>query len=1070
MRIALSQHRALATGYLRIFARATFGCRFGFTPTRVCALAVRAWILVLVFLMGCSAGWGADNGGPSFALERYTLKDGFSSNHVRRLLLDSRGFLWVGTADGLTRFDGHHARVYSYRPSDQFPLPGNFIMALAEDGQGNILVGTTNGLDRLQVSLGKFEKILVSEAADQQAAPTVNALHVDAEGTIWAGVAGQGLVQVDAAGKMRNRYAHDADDPHSLAQNHILCIKPSPDGRLLLGLGGRGLSIFDRQTGKFENHRFGSTSDDTTFRANVIRDILVDAQGHLWLASYRGLHRFEPQMRTREYFTAESTAGGLTENSLHRLIACPGGGFLLATYGGGLVHLNPVQRAFTKLRNALREPLRADAFFDLCVWNNLVWAASSTLGLLKLTFAPAYVKPISASSLGLPEEVAEITAFASGQEGHLWVAREGLGLFRYSLRQGNFAPKEASDDHFGKALAKVHITHLRFDLRGTLWMATRRQGLFSLDTASGAVRHFDFGTSDQHLPHMAVNALAVDQVGDVWIGTAYGLSRWETAAQRMHTYFVRKTETFVPQSSIISAVHADEAGQVFILTEKELLVYRNGAFEAVNPPDAKGHVWEALSMAAGGAHTHWVGTRTGLLRMVLRPGGRPQFTTFWHVPNLARLVVNGVAMGEHGFLWLSTQLGLFSFEPETETLRYHPVGLPGESPGISRISPYLAGIGHLFHSAHGWMAFDPEGALSSEHLLPALIDEVQIQTPHGGDRPWAQEPEAPTLRLPYGQHVLAFQFVASNHVTPGEITFQYRLPGLSPTWTDLGQQPRLALVGLSPGRYELQMRAFSLGSTPSGVSHFPFQIEAPIWQRWWFILLAILAFMATLWVVYKYDLQRKLELERLRSGIARDLHDEVGTTLTKISLFAELGLAYKDTPQGYGYVHKISELGRSAVEALGTIVWATDTRNDTMGNLFNRIQEQALDLLAAREIVLAFDQDNIPDQLSVAAHVRQHLYLICKEAIHNVAKHSGGNRLSVHFRKAGKVLSLTIADNGEVLPEMLINHQGNGLANIRARVAALGGKVHFGTAEGFCIAITDINLSHAKANIDPGRR
>lgn len=1032
---------------------------------------VLAWWLVLGFWEGTPPVWGVEKSAWKVNLDRYSLKEGFSSNRVRRLFLDSRGFLWVGTQDGLNRFDGRQVRLYKHSPSDRFSLSGNLITALAEDHQGNILVGTGNGLDRLQVQTGRFEKVLVSEAGEPEAALTVNDLYVEKGGTIWAAVAGQGLVQMDAAGKLLNRYAHDPDNPHSLAQNHILCIKPAHDGRLLLGLGGGGLSIYDRKTGEFHNYRFGSATDDPSFRANVVRDILEDAHGHLWLASYGGLHRFDPQTRTWEHFTVASTAGSLTENSLHKIIASPGGGYLLATYGGGLVHLDPEQKAFTRLHDASLDQLGAHAFFDLHSWNNIVWAGSSSSGLLKLAFLPPYIKPITASSLGLPNEMdADMTALASGKEGHLWVALKGRGLFRCTPGQAGFAPQKESGARCGGALAGEHITNMQFDLRGTLWMASYRNGLFSLDTASREVRHFTFGAGDPHIPHMAVNALAVDHVGDVWIGTAFGLSRWDAAAQRMHSYFVSKAEAFHPQSPIISKLHTDQDGRVFIITEKDFLIYKNGTFEAISPQNAEDQPFEALSIAESGDQTYWIGTGTGLLRMVLRPDHAAYFTDFQHVPNMARLKVNGVTAGEHGLLWLSTQLGLFSFEPGEEKLRHYPVGLPDESPGISQISPDLAGIGHLFRSPPAWMSFDPVRARAISDLLHASIDRVQLGSLRLDDQVLSQALEKSFLQLPYGQHVLTIDFTARHHVTPHQVTFQYRLLGLSPTWTDLGDQHRLTLAGLSPGSYELQMKAFSLGSVPSAISHFSLQIEAPIWQKWWFIGLALLAFLAILWLIYRYDLNRKLELEKLRNGIARDLHDEVGATLTKISLFAELSLTLRDTPQGSGYLHKISELGRSAVEGLGEIVWATDARNDQMGNLFNRIQDQALDMLSARDIRFDFCQNDIADQLPVTAHVRQHLYLICKEAIHNVAKHSNGNQLSIHFSKAGNTLSLTIADNGEVLLGALETARGNGLANIRTRVAALGGKVDFRTVQGFCIAISEINLNYAKANIGLSRR
>ncbi|MEM1138050.1 MAG: triple tyrosine motif-containing protein, partial [Bacteroidota bacterium] len=314
--------------------------------------------------------------------------------------------------------------------------------------------------------------------------------------------------------------------------------------------------------------------------------------------------------------------------------------------------------------------------------------------------------------------------------------------------------------------------------------------------------------------------------------------------------------------------------------------------------------------------------------------------------------------------------------------------------------------------------------------------------------------------LPYTASYLSFEFSAVNLTYSEYIRYAYRLKGFDDDWIFSGKRRFAAFSNLDPGTYYFEVKATNnIGKWSDSTAQLAVVIEPPFWHTWWFTLLAILFFLAILYGLHRFRLERALEVERLRVGIASDLHDDIGATLTKISLYADLLNASKQqTTESGQLLQKIASMGRDTLRNLADIVWAIDARNDSMGNLISKIQEFAMDMLSKKDIEVNFKKEGIDMDASISAEKRQHIYLICKEAINNIIKHANATKVNISFIAKNHKIDVLIIDNGSGLPKDKKNELGNGLRNIEQRAKKLEADLQMKEKNGLSIILQGIGL------------
>jgi signal transduction histidine kinase len=295
--------------------------------------------------------------------------------------------------------------------------------------------------------------------------------------------------------------------------------------------------------------------------------------------------------------------------------------------------------------------------------------------------------------------------------------------------------------------------------------------------------------------------------------------------------------------------------------------------------------------------------------------------------------------------------------------------------------------------------------------------------------------------------------ISISYVGPGSkgehfLTYQYKLEGQDQDWSKASEQREVTLANLAAGNYSFLVRAIDGQGLPSEKpAVFSFQILPPVWQRWWFQGLMIAAASGVLYLLYRYRLANAVELERVRTRIATDLHDDIGSNLTRIALMSEVLNQQESNGALKRMLPSIANIAHESVASMNDIVWAISPDHDRVMDLTRRMRQHAEEIFTLRDIELAFISDASDSELKLDVGLRRDVLLIFKEAVNNAARHSQCTRVKVDFRCTSSDLQLTIADNGRGFSETR-EHDGHGLRSMARRADTLGGKLKTVSVEG----------------------
>jgi signal transduction histidine kinase len=287
-----------------------------------------------------------------------------------------------------------------------------------------------------------------------------------------------------------------------------------------------------------------------------------------------------------------------------------------------------------------------------------------------------------------------------------------------------------------------------------------------------------------------------------------------------------------------------------------------------------------------------------------------------------------------------------------------------------------------------------------------------------------------------------FSYAALSFGNAAQNQYAYMLKGAEDTWSQAVHHTSVTFAKLPAGNYTFLVK----GSNSDGVWNpepvsFSFRIEAPFYLKAWFIALCIVAAGGAITAIYRYRLAQALRVEQLRTRLATDLHDDVGATLSAISMYSEALKKHVEQPQLAKLLGKIGDDSREMVRAMGDLVWAINPKNDGGDRLLQRMENFAADLCAVKGVTFSFQSDPKMNNLSIGIETRRNIFLIFKEAVNNALKYSGCTQLKVETFLEGSKLLLRVEDNGTGF-DMSVHGNGNGLVNMQTRAAEIGGRLN----------------------------
>jgi diguanylate cyclase (GGDEF)-like protein len=807
--------------------------------------------------------------------ERLSAAQGLSQSSVMCLLQDSQGFLWLGTEDGLNRYDGYAFTVYRHDPNQAESLPADFVWGLAEDANGDLWVATEGGgLARWERSRDRFVRYPVEEKGlpNRQ----LRLVRVDSKGFVWVGTKGAGLARLDPRSQAWTHFRHDPNDPRSLSDNDTYALLEDRNGRVWVGTNG-GIDRLEGDGG-FTHYRHDPKAAES-LADDRVRALVEDRDGGIWVGTFGGgLDLVKADGRFEHHRHSPTDSRSLADNHVHALLQDKAGRLWVGTRSG--LHLWGGDGGFALYRH---NPLKPESLGDDGVLSlledrtGLLWVGTRAGGVCRwnpATWAFGHVTadPSDPQSLRNPY----VTSFAEDASGRLWVGTMGGGLHEMDRESGRLR-------HFGRGdagLSDDRVMALLHDRKGSLWVGTMDGGLHRLDR-DGA--RFTVSRSDPSRPgglsSNAVVALHEDRRGALWVGTYRGgLNRVDPVTGSVSVLRHDPADPTSLGSDIVTTLAEDPSGALWVGTE-------GGGLSRLGPegrplarlrhdPDNPGSLADdtVYALHVDAQERLWVGTRNGLSRLDAFDAGtgRATFHTFTAASGLANEVVYGIEPDASGRLWLSTNAGLARFDPRTELFRsYHAGhGLQGEEFNFG--AHYRSRRGELFFGGPGgFNAFLPE-TLQASTVRPPLVLTSFLKF----NRPAPDVGPAYALRgleLGHRDAVVSFEFAALDYAAPERNRYAYRLEGFDAEWIDMGRERRLTFTNLDAGRYVLRVRAAnSDGLWSEEAFALPISVVPPPWRSPWAYAAYVLAVGGALLQVVlvqrrkarrEAEYRRRLELE-----------------------------------------------------------------------------------------------------------------------------------------------------------------------------------------------------------------
>jgi signal transduction histidine kinase len=400
---------------------------------------------------------------------------------------------------------------------------------------------------------------------------------------------------------------------------------------------------------------------------------------------------------------------------------------------------------------------------------------------------------------------------------------------------------------------------------------------------------------------------------------------------------------------------------------------------------------------------------------------------------------------DNGFYWISSDRGINKLDPRSFKVKNYTTADGLQSNEFNSNAALKTSSGDFyFGGVNGFNVFRPL-ALREDKTPPTLV--LESYAIH--DKKF---PARPSVALAHDENYLSFTFAALEFSAPDKIKYRYRLEGFENEWNDAGNKREATYTNLDPGNYTFQVKAANPDGywTEPGVS-LAITIDPPFWKTWWFTTFMVIVTASLMYAFHRYRLYQSLKVERLRNKIASDLHDEVGSSLTRISIYSDLLQNEKAMGESQGYLKNINALSREVVSTMSDIVWSIDNRSDTMGALVMRMKDYATEVLQSKNIELEFKTD-LKENVPLDPAQKQNIYLIFKEALNNIVKHAAATRVSVMLSNSDGEFSLQIRDNGKGCTAN-ISSKGHGLRNMQRRAQAIGGEFYFKNTDGTTVLV-----------------
>ena len=949
-------------------------------------------------------------------IQVYTSAHGLPHNAVTCLLPSRTGFLWLCTPEGLVRFDGYHFQVFGPEQG----LPSRKVIGLAPAPGGGFWILTDRGLCRLKPSSKVGEPCHLLDT-DKSPAFDGGLVFVSEKGDTWVASA-SAVYRVSDDGRRLERTSFQVP-PHT----YVSVIADGWNGSLFIGTDE---SLYEWKPGESSSrnltHALGSMGILSFYRWGADEYSLGTNRGLFRMRQKDGVVAWKRELLDPKSGEPKAVTAMLRRND---------GTLWLA--GKGIMRVDAAADRHLVIRDRYTA---ADGLptiaIDLLAEDSQgnIWGATAGLGIFRIEES-GFTSYSSVDGLG-DARIAELTEDSEGRlcvvtswdHGPDLLVSDGAQFHRVPVRY------PASINYFGWGWNQ--------------YVAAARDGSWWIPTGSGLLQFPKLARTEdlsRTAPvvfgeHSALGCREIfrtweDPRGDVWITCItpkVETVRWQ---HRSGTFQRWSEADGMPRDEGMLVFRAGPQGTIWMATGTHAIRFRNERFESFELGSGPQQVY-VRDMLVDSANRIWFATqRSGLFRCDNPNDAVPVFTHYTVKEGLSTEYVSSVVEDSAGYIYAGTARGVDRIDPRaaigSRRIRHFTAG--DGLPDSAQNTAFRDHRGHLwFGTLAGLAELDPSKA--SRRPAPDIyLTRVRVR---GEDvpLPW-QGIQKLSLDLASDRNQVEIDYSAIDLASPESLLYQYRLRGIQNEWSVPVERLDVNYASLPSGTFRFEVRALDPdGQVSPQTAGFDFTIAVPLWRRWWFLTLLAIMLTAAIVQVYNYRVQQLLAMERLRTRIATDLHDDIGASLTQISILTEL--ARRGTAPHV--LADVANIARGLVSDMSDIVWAVNPRHDRFEGLVHRMRRFASDVLGGADIDVEFETHGLPADVAVPLEARRPLYLVLKEAVNNVARHSGARKTVIRLELAEGNLKLTVADDGRGFDPTL-THAGEGLVSVARRMREIGG-------------------------------
>ena len=997
-----------------------------------------------------------------YIFHHISTEDGLSGSDVSCILQDKKGYIWIATNDGLQKYDGYSFQSFHHDPLDNQSLSSDNVFTLLEDGQNNIWSMTfLAGFNKFNTVNGRNLRINELDKESSKAFFRSTGLCMDKQGNIWL-IGTENIAYYDIqTGKIefvKNIF------PPNLHPYFMSAQLDSSKNQLWLADTNQGVCMYDLGEKVFYCHEHNPKNLSVFNLPFKPTRLYLDKEKNLWVIA------------NETYLAKYNPSSGLSMN--YQLYSLPNATIINCTK--------------ERVPNNCKPVSISDMIEDS---HHAFWLSSSSLGLMEY-------RPDKDSFLLLtPDNNIDnsfhfnntINCIAEDRDGSIWIGTDkGINIFNPYKQPFHFVDIDPKIKFPKKKLETTDFIQLT---NGKLLVATWGGGVILFDTKLNTELYLSYKNGKQNSiaePEDRVWSMIQDEQNRIWIGCQHAyltivdkglksFSHLHPPGLENHTIInMRPDQHHNMWFSLYSGIGKFDPGNNQF-TRYQDFHSASGIQSATSSdilPDINTNIWVA-TLGLGLQKFDPIQNR--FTEMYLPEKNNPQSIPSQVINCMATINDSTIALGTGSggiavfnthnktFFTISVSDGLPSnnisalyFVPPatiwaTTINRICKVDLVtrniarfGAEDGIKDID--FSSCHHMYRTVDGrilvgytggFLYFHPDSVSAHEAPANILLTGIKIFDQSYSIDSFSHHSD--TIQLSYKQNFLTIYFASLSYVQSNRINYFYQLEGVDNNWVNAHDQRFASYTNLQGGTYLFKVKCVNTeGISSNAITNLVLIIHPPFWATWWFELMIALVFAGLLYFLYRYRINQLLRLQLMRNTISKDLHDDVGATLSSITILSKVANDKMNDglkEQSSAILSKINSYSEEMVEKMGDIVWAVNSSHESVSDILYRLKNFFVETAASKNIHLEFSISPELQKKNLPMYIRRNIYLICKEAINNAIKYAFCSTIKLAFQMEDKIMKLDIADDGIGFDQTKATN-GNGLSNIKARAAEMKASVN----------------------------